>query len=132
SLGDGNRGVLDSVNLDDATGVGLDQFESRVAELRWQNQSLCNRCSAYASLLYEQEQYQTLIEDNNQNVASVGFDYQISRASSIGFQASRRERRFEGDVNRTDFTVNSFGADYRYTFINDLEVQLFFILDESE
>lgn len=132
SLGDGNRGLLDNINLEDATGVGLDQFESRVAELRWQNQSICNRCSAYASLLYEQEQYQTLIEDNNQNVASIGFNYQISRASSIGFEASRRERRFESDVNRTDFTLNSVGVDYRYTFINDLDVQLFFIFDKSE
>jgi hypothetical protein len=30
--------MLDNVNLDDATGVGLDQFESRVVELRWDNE----------------------------------------------------------------------------------------------
>ena len=132
SLGDGNQGMLDNVNLDDATGVGLDQFESRVIELRWDNQSLCERCSAYASLLYEQEQYQTLTEDNDQHVASVGVDYQLSRASSIGFQASRRERKFDSDVDRNDFTVTSVGANYRYTFINDLAVQVFFIVDESE
>lgn len=132
SLGDGNRGLLDDVNLDDATGVGLDQFKSRVVELRWQNQSLCGRCSAYASLLYEEEQYQNLIEDNNQNVASIGLDYQISRASSVGFQASRQERRFESEVNRTDFTVTSVGVNYRYTFINDLDLRLFFIHDDSE
>ena len=132
SLGDGNQGMLDNVNLDDATGVGLDQFESRVVELRWDNESLCERCNAYASLLYEQEQYQTLIEDNDQNVASIGFDYQLSRASSVGLQASRQERKFDSDVDRNDFTVTSFGANYRYTFINDLSVQVFFIVDESE
>ena len=132
SLGDGNQGMLDNVNLDDARGVGLDQFESRVVELRWDNESLCERCNAYASLLYEQEQYQTLIEDNDQNVASIGFEYQLSRASSVGLQASRQERKFDSDVDRNDFTVTSFGANYRYTFINDLSVQVFFIVDESE
>lgn len=132
SLGNGNSGVLDNVNLEDATGVGLDQFESRVVELRWQNQSLCERCSAYASLLYEQEQYQTLIEDNDQQVASIGFDYQLSRASSVGFQASWRERRFDSDVDREDFAVTSMGVNYRYTFANDLDVQLFFVADKSD
>jgi long-subunit fatty acid transport protein len=83
--------------------------------------------------LYEQEQYQTLIEDNDQNVASIGFDYQLSRASSVGVQASRQERKFDSDVDRNDFTVTSFGANYRYTPLSMIcPYRFFFIVDESE
>lgn len=132
SIGSGNRGDVGGVNLGDASGVGIDQFESQVAEIRWQNQSLCVRCSAYASLLYQKDEYQTLAEDNDQNLASIGFNYQLTRSSSLGIQASRRERRFDDVVARNDFTVTSVGVDYRYTFINDLSLRIFANLDESE
>lgn len=131
SMGSGNRGVLDGINLGDAT-TGIDQFESRVAEVRWQNQSLCGRCSAYISVLYQKDEYRTLAEDNSQNVAGMGFTYQLSRAASLGFQVDRRERQFDGDVDRNDFTVTSAGANYQYQFANDLGLRIFFVIDDSE
>lgn len=125
SLGNGNRGELGNINLGEAGGVGVDQFESRVAELRWRNQGLCGRCSVYASLLYQEDDYQTLNEDTSQNAVTAGIDYRIFRASTLGVRVLSSEREFEEDVARTAFRETSASIEYRHTFINDIGLSVF-------
>lgn len=131
SLGNGNRTELGNINLGDAGSIGIDQFESRVVELRWRTQGICGRCSAYASILYQADDYQSLDEDNNQHVVSAGFDYRLSRAASLGILIQRSERRFDESVLRNDFQVTSSSINYRYVFVSDLELGVFAAVDRS-
>lgn len=132
SLGNGNRGDLTNTNLGDANSVGIDQFESQVAEVRWQNQGLCGRCSAYISLLYQADDYHILNEDNEQNVVSLSFDYRLSNSASLGAVIRRSDRRFDEGVPRNDFGVTSASIEYRHTFANDLGLRIFAAVDEGQ
>lgn len=132
SQGDGNRGSISDPNIADTAGMGLDQFESQIAEIRWQNQSLCGRCNAYISLLYQQDNYQVLNEDNSQNLVGVGLNYKFSTSSNLDIRFSRSEHSYAEGVAHEDYTEKMVRIEYRYIFVNDLSLSVFVARNESD
>lgn len=132
SSGSGNQGDLGDFTPGDSSAGELDQLERTRAELRWINQTLCERCNVTVSTYWQSDDYRVENEDQDELGFRLSGQYQISRQSSLDLSWQRRDRQFEDGSERSDFQQDRLRARYDYNFVNNMAVNVFLARNERQ
>lgn len=124
SAGSSNRSPLSSFGPDDSSAGDLDQIERERAEINWQYQALCQRCSVSTTLYYQEDDYRQEAEDRTQSGGSINLGYQLSQRGDLSLSWRRNEQSFADDVARTGYQSDRWRLSYRYSFPAGLDVTL--------
>jgi hypothetical protein len=121
----GNLGDPGSFGSGRDTVGDLDQLERLSADVRWDYLALCRRCDLHVNAFYRYDDYRTLEEDTDEVGLGSGFGYQLTHRASTRLTVNVRRQSFEAASDREAFTIGRAHLSYRYSFINDVSLELF-------
>ncbi|WP_024461921.1 hypothetical protein [Marinimicrobium sp. LS-A18] len=125
STGDGNVGDFGGFDPGDSSAGNLDQLERTRAQLRWQGEQLCERCTLSLSIYHQSDDYRVETEDRSERGGRIGFGYALSRRATLDVSWHRREHRFEEVVARSDYQQETLYGGIAYRFASGLECDLY-------
>ena len=121
----GNLGDPGSFGAGRDTVGQMDQLERRSADIRWDYAGLCQRCDFNVTAFYRYDDYRTLEEDTDEVGLGTGIGYRFTDRASTHLSVNARRQSFETDADREAFELGRARLSYRYSFPNDLSLELF-------
>ncbi len=121
----GNLGEPGSFGSGRDTVGQMDQLERRSADIRWDYSGLCQRCDVSVSAFYRYDDYRTLEEDTDEVGLGAGMGYRLTERASTHLNLTARRQSFEAASDRETFELGRARLSYRYSFPNDLSLELF-------
>jgi hypothetical protein len=125
SFGDGN--AYDPSEIPDGDGhtLGLELIDRKKADVSWNTDILCARCSFFISASLEDDEYLAGDETSRNLYTRSAFIYSLSTAASVEFRADRSKYNFDGADAMEDYRIDYLSIKYSYRFVNGVDVQLF-------
>jgi hypothetical protein len=108
-----------------AKGVGIDLINVRKANFSWVTSAICERCSFGLNATHLAQDYKELSEDGDEYSAGTNFKYNFTRAVSIDFSYSHRERKFSAEGDRAGFESDDAKVGLNYAITRGLQLELY-------
>lgn len=118
-------GDLGSVTSAPAKGIGIDLINLREANFSWSTSALCERCSFGLNAAHLAQDYKELSEDGDEYSVGAKFKYNFTRALSMDFNYSHRERKFSAESDRTGFDSDDVKVGLNYEIARGLQLELY-------
>lgn len=108
-----------------AKGVGLDLINLRKANASWSTSAICERCDFGINISQSTQDYKELSEDGDEYSAGTNFKYSFTRAVSIDFSYTHRERKFSAAGARAGFESDDAKIGLNYAITRGLQLELY-------
>lgn len=131
SIGNNNSSVSGLSIFTNANNSG-DVLERRSAELSYSNRNVCQSCSATIALLYQEENYEVLLDDSEEGAVRVSFDYQYNALTTFSVHLGYKDVAFTGGNTREDYDEVVYGASLSRTLSKSLVLSLYLGYEERE
>lgn len=131
SIGDNNSnvsGLSIFTNTNNNGGV----LERRSADLSYSNRGLCQACTVKIAFLYQEEDYEVLLDDSEEGAVHASFGYQFNTLTTISAHLGYRDFKFTGGNSRSDYDEVTYGASLSRTLSKSLVLSLFLGYEERE
>lgn len=124
SMGDGNNVGL-GVASPDTLAEGIDLIDLSRGELSWSSGFFCERCKVNINIFGVRQDYQNTHQSFTEKGAGAGFNYRLSRSTSVYLSASHANRMFDSNSKRPDFSLNRGTIGFVYNFQKDLQLKVY-------
>lgn len=124
SFGNGNMENVAGVPSSDGGALTVDRMDRTSAELRWQTEAICVRCTFSTSISAIEDDY---LEKNEKSLSVYGrtrFVYALSSAANLSLSFTRYDVDFDSELIARDYKLNTVLLEYEYRFLNGLNVRL--------
>ena len=123
SRGNNNDSLTDLGDSASASGF-VDVYEVVSGELAYNSQAICSVCDVRLSVLVSEESYEILPDDSREISASVEFDYNFSRRSSLGMDVTYSDTAFTSNNPRADYDLQLYNMFFQRTITRNFSMRL--------
>ena len=131
SIGDNNSNIS-GLNIFTNTNNNGDVLERRSIDLSYSNKSLCQACTVKIAFLYQEEDYEVLLDDSEEGALHTSFDYQFNALTTISAHLGYKDIKFTGGNTRNDYDEVTYGASLSRALSKSLVLSLFLGYEERE
>lgn len=131
SIGD-NNSYVSGLSIFTNTNNNGDVLERRSADLSYSNRGLCQACTVKIAFLYQEEDYEVLLDDSEEGAVYASFDYQFNALTTISAHLGYKDLKFTSGNTRNDYDEVTYGASLSRTLSKSLVLSLFLGYEERE
>lgn len=114
-LGINSTLVEEGVGIDDSNFDNIDIVERLYSRLRYTNTALCNVCTITASVVYDEEDFETQVRDEQSLETELGFQYRLSSSLNAGILLEHETIDFENGDRNDDVNSVTLRTSYSAT-----------------
>lgn len=123
SFGNGNTENAAGLPSSDGSALAIDRMDRTSAELRWQTEALCMRCTLSAGISAVEDDYIEKIEKSLSLYGRTQFSYALSTAAKLSLAFARSDVDFDSELIARDYKQTNMLLEYAYQFISGINVR---------